>query len=98
MNNQIAPVSSSSSPSIPMVWPCANCGAQVHDGACIVCGLPEGEEPEECECECEACGEICGGACGKALTASDEEWRREIAMEAGMGLGCDAYNEVMGWD
>lgn len=26
-----------------------------------------------------------------------EEWRREIAMQAGMGLGCDAYNDEMGW-
>lgn len=28
----------------------------------------------------------------------DLAWRREIAMEAGMLGGCDAYNEVMGWD
>lgn len=27
----------------------------------------------------------------------DDSWRREIAMEAGMGIGIDAYNEVMGW-
>jgi hypothetical protein len=27
----------------------------------------------------------------------DEEWRREIAMEAGMLGGCNAYNEVMGY-
>lgn len=26
------------------------------------------------------------------------EWQREIAMEAGMGLGVDAFNEVMGYD
>ena len=26
-----------------------------------------------------------------------EEWRREIAMEAGMMGGCDAYNDVMGY-
>lgn len=26
-----------------------------------------------------------------------EEWRREIAMEAGMMGGCEAYNEVMGY-
>mgnify|MGYP003554673735 FL=1 len=26
------------------------------------------------------------------------EWQREIAMEAGMLGGCDAYNEAMGWD
>lgn len=29
--------------------------------------------------------------------ASDRAWRREIALEAGMAGGCDAYNEVMGW-
>jgi hypothetical protein len=28
----------------------------------------------------------------------DETWQREIANEAGMLGGCDAYNEVMGWD
>jgi len=27
----------------------------------------------------------------------DAEWRREIAMEAGMLHGVDAYNEVMGY-
>lgn len=26
------------------------------------------------------------------------EWQREIAMEAGMLGGCDAYNEAMAWD
>lgn len=31
-------------------------------------------------------------------TTDDSEWRREIAMEAGMLHGVDAYNEVMGWD
>mgnify|MGYP003660245791 CR=1 FL=1 len=28
----------------------------------------------------------------------DGDWRREIAMEAGMLHGVSAYNEVMGWD
>lgn len=28
---------------------------------------------------------------------SDEQWLREIAMQAGMGLGVDAYNDEMGW-
>ena len=28
----------------------------------------------------------------------DSEWQREIASQAGMGGGCAAYNEVMGWD
>lgn len=28
----------------------------------------------------------------------DGEWRRERAMQAGMGLGIDAYNEEMGYD
>ena len=27
----------------------------------------------------------------------DDGWRREMAMEAGMGLGIDAYNDAMGW-
>ena len=29
---------------------------------------------------------------------SDDEWRREIAMQDGMMGGCQAYNEAMGWD
>lgn len=27
----------------------------------------------------------------------DREWQREIAMQAGMGLGVEAYNDAMGW-
>jgi len=27
----------------------------------------------------------------------DDDWRREIAMQAGMAGGCEAYNEVMGY-
>lgn len=26
---------------------------------------------------------------------SDDEWRREMAMEAGMGMGVNAYNDMM---
>lgn len=29
---------------------------------------------------------------------SDREWQSEYAMQQGMGLGIDAYNEAMGWD
>ena len=28
----------------------------------------------------------------------DDDWRQEMAMEAGMLHGINAYNEVMGWD
>lgn len=28
----------------------------------------------------------------------DSDWKREIAMEAGMLHGVQAYNETMGWD
>jgi hypothetical protein len=28
----------------------------------------------------------------------DAEWRQERAMQAGMGLGIDAYNEAMGYE
>jgi|ETNvirnome_6_100_1030635.scaffolds.fasta_scaffold02398_5 hypothetical protein len=31
-------------------------------------------------------------------SADDTEWRREQAMEAGMAFGCNAFNEIMGWD
>lgn len=34
-------------------------------------------------------------ACKKA---EDDAWRREMAMEAGMGLGVGAYNDMMGGD
>jgi hypothetical protein len=27
----------------------------------------------------------------------DRAWQREIAMEAGMGFGVNAYNDAMGW-
>ena len=30
--------------------------------------------------------------------ARDDEWQHEAAMLAGMEGGCNAYNEVMGWD
>jgi hypothetical protein len=33
-----------------------------------------------------------------APTSSDDDWRREIANEAGMLHGADAYNESMGYD
>ena len=29
---------------------------------------------------------------------TDDDWRREQAMEAGMLHGVDAYNEIMGWE
>lgn len=28
----------------------------------------------------------------------DEEWRKELAMEAGMCMGIEAYNEYMGYE
>lgn len=28
---------------------------------------------------------------------NDDDWRREIAMEAGMAFGCDGYNDAMGY-
>jgi len=33
----------------------------------------------------------------KRAEASDREWRQELAMEAGMLHGVEAYNEMMGW-
>ncbi len=29
--------------------------------------------------------------------SGNSDWRREHAMQAGMGLGVDAYNDAMGW-
>lgn len=31
-------------------------------------------------------------------TDPDDNWRHEMAMEAGMAFGCDGYNSVMGWE
>ncbi len=33
----------------------------------------------------------------RELARSDDEWRRERAMQAGMAFGCDGYNDEMGW-
>jgi hypothetical protein len=29
---------------------------------------------------------------------NDDDWKREIAMQAGMGMGIDAYNDAMGYN
>jgi hypothetical protein len=34
----------------------------------------------------------------EAENNGEDEWRREMAMEAGMLHGCQAYNEVMGFE
>lgn len=31
------------------------------------------------------------------IRVDDDEWRREIAMQAGMGMGVQAYNDAMGY-
>ncbi len=28
---------------------------------------------------------------------NDDDWREEMAMQAGMAFGCQGYNDVMGW-
>lgn len=33
----------------------------------------------------------------RKIPVDDHEWRREQAMQAGMGLGVDAYNDAMGY-
>jgi hypothetical protein len=37
-------------------------------------------------------------AVARKRAQDDAEWRREQAMQAGMGLGVQAYNEEMGYD
>jgi hypothetical protein len=37
-------------------------------------------------------------AVARERARDDAEWRREQANEAGMGLGIDAYNEILGND
>jgi hypothetical protein len=36
-------------------------------------------------------------AAPRRLAPIDREWQREQAMQAGMGLGVEAYNDAMGW-
>lgn len=33
----------------------------------------------------------------KPTKDDDSDWKRELAMEAGMMGGCDAYNDIMGY-
>jgi hypothetical protein len=33
----------------------------------------------------------------REMARDDAEWQRERAMQAGMGLGCDGYNDEMGY-
>lgn len=33
----------------------------------------------------------------KARRSNNDDWKHEIAMQAGMGLGIDAYNDEMGY-
>jgi len=33
----------------------------------------------------------------RKLAQENASWRNEIAAQAGMGGGCDAYNDAMGW-
>lgn len=35
--------------------------------------------------------------CPRRERLDDREWLREHAMQAGMGLGCDGYNDAMGY-
>lgn len=82
-------------PAIPAEGPCAcpACGRDAYRHHDSVDGTPRVAVWVEC-------------ACDDSWDEEDEdgdddwreEWRREIAMEAGMLGGCDAYNEVMGWD
>lgn len=32
-----------------------------------------------------------------STTSDDSDWTREMAMEAGMGFGCDGYNDFYGY-
>ena len=82
---------------------CEICGDVVHEPITAKCGHKAWL--------CETCIDDCPGASMQCVACEDkngptmgddkgidEEWRREIAMEAGMLHGVDAYNEVMGCD
>ena len=46
---------------------------------------------------CEMCMQDLYDEYPQDTSVSDDEWRREQAMEAGMLHGIDAYNEMMGY-
>jgi hypothetical protein len=46
---------------------------------------------------CEMCIQDLYDEYPQDTSVSDDEWRREQAMEAGMLHGIDAYNEMMGY-
>lgn len=70
------------------------------DCTCLECG--GAMDPRQVAADPDV--DFCAGCVAKMQAADedddgfDETWRREIAMEEGMLGGCDAYNEVMGYD
>lgn len=48
-------------------------------------------------CECRQVAPQPRAVRTRRLSPADSEWQREQAMQLGMGLGVEAYNDAMGW-
>ena len=78
---------------------CTGCDSVVHEEAPLFHLDLHSQDGKQCEsykfcadCYCDLCDQY-----PEDTTVSDEEWRHEQAMEAGMLHGIDAYNDVMGY-
>ena len=75
---------------------CTSCGYTYDDLNMIDEHSADGEETYHHEV-CNECMQDLYDEHPQDTTVSDDEWRREQAMEAGMLHGIDAYNEMMGY-
>lgn len=75
---------------------CTSCGYTYDDLNMIDEHSADGDETYHHEV-CDACMQDLYDEHPQDTSVSDDEWRREQAMEAGMLHGIDAYNEIMGY-
>lgn len=75
---------------------CTSCGYTYDDLYMIDEHSHDGDETYHHEV-CEMCMQDLYDEYPQDTSVSDDEWRREQAMEAGMLHGIDAYNEMMGY-
>jgi hypothetical protein len=75
---------------------CTSCKGNYYDLYMIDEHSADGDETYHHEV-CEGCMQDLYDEHPQDTTVSDDEWRREQAMEAGMLHGIDAYNEMMGY-
>lgn len=63
-----------------------------------LCETVGSSEPQPTAAPSEGVYEVRANPRYRKRALDDGEWRREMAMEAGMLHGVEAYNEEMGWD